>query len=60
MITSKERFQRILNHQPVDRIGLFEVFWRETAQKWSEQGHFADYETYRYFIEKGLELGTYK
>jgi uroporphyrinogen decarboxylase len=41
MLTSKERFQRILNHQPVDRIGLFEVFWRETARKWSDQGHFA-------------------
>ncbi len=40
MLTSKERFQRILNHQPVDRIGLFEVYWRETAQKWSERGHF--------------------
>jgi uroporphyrinogen decarboxylase len=40
MVTSKERFQRILDHQPVDRIGLFEVFWRETARKWCEQGHF--------------------
>jgi uroporphyrinogen decarboxylase len=40
MLTSKERFQRILKHQPVDRIGLFEVFWRETAKKWCEQGHF--------------------
>jgi uroporphyrinogen decarboxylase len=40
MLTGKERFQRILNHQPVDRIGLFEVFWRETARTWSEQGHF--------------------
>jgi len=40
-LTSKERFDRILKHQPVDRIGLFEVFWRETAQKWSEEGHFA-------------------
>ena len=40
-LTSKERFERILKHQPVDRVGLFEVFWRETAQKWSAQGHFA-------------------
>ena len=40
MITNKERFQRILDHQPVDRIGLFEVFWRETARKWSHQGYF--------------------
>ena len=31
-LTSKERFDRILKHQPVDRIGLFEVFWRETVR----------------------------
>ena len=41
MVTSKERFSRILQHKPVDRIGLFEVFWRETAQKWCAEGHFA-------------------
>ena len=40
-LTSKERFDRILKHQPVDRIGLFEVFWRETAERWSAEGHFA-------------------
>ena len=40
-LTSKERFDRILKHQPVDRVGLFEVFWQETAQKWSAEGHFA-------------------
>jgi uroporphyrinogen decarboxylase len=40
MLASKERIQRIIRRQPVDRIGLFEVFWRETARNWSEQGHF--------------------
>ncbi len=40
MLTGKERIGRILRHQPVDRVGLFEVFWRETAEQWSEQGHF--------------------
>jgi uroporphyrinogen decarboxylase len=39
-MTSKERIARILRHQPVDRVGLFEVFWKETAQSWSAQGHF--------------------
>lgn len=37
--SSKERIQRILRRQPADRIGLFEVFWRETAQRWADQGH---------------------
>ncbi len=39
-LTSKERISRVLKHQSVDRIGLFEVFWRETAEKWSAEGHF--------------------
>lgn len=39
-LTSKERFARILKHQPVDRVGLFEVFWKETEAAWVAQGHF--------------------
>ena len=38
-LTSKERFGRILKHQPVDRVGLFEVYWRETVKKWTAEGH---------------------
>jgi uroporphyrinogen decarboxylase len=45
MLSSKERIARILQHRPVDRVGLFEVFWRETAAKWSAEGHFAQPET---------------
>ena len=41
MLTSKERIRRIIDRQPVDRIGLFEVFWREARARWSEEGHFA-------------------
>jgi uroporphyrinogen decarboxylase len=39
MLTSKERIGRILKHQPVDRVGLFEVFWRETGRRWTDEGH---------------------
>ena len=39
MLTGKERMTRILRHEPVDRIGLFEVFWRETAQRWIGEGY---------------------
>lgn len=45
MLSSKERFSRILRLRPVDRVGLFEVFWKETAQKWSAEGHFEKPET---------------
>jgi uroporphyrinogen decarboxylase len=41
-LTSQERIARVLKHQSVDRIGLFEVFWRETAKKWSDEGHYAE------------------
>lgn len=41
MMTGKERIARILNHQPTDRIGLFEVFWEETTRNWVRQGHIA-------------------
>jgi uroporphyrinogen decarboxylase len=40
-LTGRERFARILNHQPVDRIGLFEVYWRETVDRWTAEGHLA-------------------
>ncbi|MBN1686625.1 MAG: hypothetical protein JW852_08215 [Spirochaetales bacterium] len=40
-MTSKERITKILRHEPVDRIGLFEVFWAETAQRWVDEGHIA-------------------
>lgn len=40
-MTGKERIGRILRRQPTDRIGLFEVFWTETARRWSAEGHFA-------------------
>jgi uroporphyrinogen decarboxylase len=39
-MTSTERFTRILKRQPVDRVGLFEVFWKETARAWAAQGRF--------------------
>jgi uroporphyrinogen decarboxylase len=40
-MTSKERIQRILAHRDVDRVGLFEVFWADTADRWAREGHYA-------------------
>ena len=39
-MTGKERIGRLLQHRPADRVGLFEVFWAETAQQWAAEGHF--------------------
>ena len=33
-MTGKERFSRILKHEPVDRIGLYEHFWGDTYDAW--------------------------
>ena len=38
-LTSRERIDRILRRQPVDRIGLDESFWGETVKKWRDEGH---------------------
>lgn len=38
-LTSIERITNILNHQPVDRIGVFEHFWGDTQRTWTEQGY---------------------
>ncbi len=38
-LTGKERITRILNHEPVDRIALFEHFWGgDTEKLWTKQG----------------------
>ena len=38
-MNGKERITKILNHEPVDRIGLFEHFWGDTHKLWTSQGH---------------------
>ncbi len=37
-ITGKERIVHVLRREPVDRVGLFEVFWLETARRWTAEG----------------------
>lgn len=41
-MTGKERITRILNRQPVDRIGLYEHFWGDTSRRWHEEGHLPE------------------
>lgn len=38
-MNGRERISRILKHQPVDRIGLYEHFWSDTQKYWESQGH---------------------
>ena len=38
-LTSRERIDRILNRQPVDRVGVWESFWGDTKRKWVAEGH---------------------
>lgn len=37
-MTGIERVKRILNHEKVDRIGLYEHFWDDTYKGWMEKG----------------------
>jgi uroporphyrinogen decarboxylase len=41
-LTSRERIERILKRQPVDRVGLQESFWGDTQKHWVEQGHLKE------------------
>ncbi|MGI6173604.1 MAG: uroporphyrinogen decarboxylase family protein [Christensenellales bacterium] len=41
-MTGKERISRILRHEKVDRIGLYEHFWGDTMHEWIEQGHLRE------------------
>ena len=43
-LTGKERISRIIKHEPVDRIGLFEGFWGDTLAKWQSEGHIKENE----------------
>ena len=45
-LTGRERTERILNHQPVDRIGLYEHFWQDTRQKWAADGKIGEDESF--------------
>ncbi|MEG1427347.1 MAG: uroporphyrinogen decarboxylase family protein, partial [Oscillospiraceae bacterium] len=43
-MTGKERMTRILKHQPVDRIAIYEHFWNDTQKEWAEQGKIGEHE----------------
>ena len=45
-MTGKERMIKILKHEPVDRIGLYEHFWGDTYKTWHSQGYLKDGESF--------------
>jgi uroporphyrinogen decarboxylase len=45
-INGKERIARILRHEPVDRIGIYEHFWNDTYAYYAECGKIKDGEDY--------------
>ena len=45
-MTGKERVQRILRHEPVDRIAVFEHFWNDTHKSWEDAGFLKEGESY--------------
>jgi uroporphyrinogen decarboxylase len=56
-MTGKERIARILRHEPVDRIGLFEHFWNDTHKAWEAQGFIRAGESYEDLF--GFDLETF-
>jgi len=45
-MTGKERITRILNRQPIDRIGIYEHFWSDTQKEYTKQGKTKEEENY--------------
>jgi uroporphyrinogen decarboxylase len=44
-MTSRERIARTLKRLPVDRIGVYEDFWKDTEAKWKKEGHVGESES---------------
>ena len=39
-MTNRERINAVLHYQPYDRLPIVHFgFWRETLQKWAQEGH---------------------
>lgn len=55
-MTGKERISRILNHQPVDRIGIFEHFWGDTYKQYLDQGHIKEGESFEDNLGLDMQL----
>ncbi len=53
-LTGVERINNILQHKPVDRIGLYEHLWGDTVAAYTKQGHLKEGEPYE--ITLGLDL----
>ena len=41
-MTSRERIQRIMNHELPDRVGIYDHYWGETLDRWWGEGMPAD------------------
>ena len=55
-MTGIERISNIMQHKPVDRIGLFEHFWSDTHRAWTEQGHIQKEESFADHFGFDMEL----
>ncbi len=56
MMTGIERMTNILDHKPVDRIGLFEHFWNDTSAAWVADGKIKANETFSDIFGHDMDL----
>lgn len=54
-MTGIERMSRILKRKSVDRIGLYEHFWRDTHKKWNEDGYVKEDESFSDHFDYDME-----
>jgi len=57
-MTSKERIIRILDRQPVDRIGIFEHFWPDTFTEYTKKGKVKEEESFDEHFNLDISLAS--
>jgi len=56
-MTGKERITKILNRQPVDRIGIYEHFWPDTYADYVKKGKISESENFDSHF--GFDMSTF-
>ncbi len=58
-MTSHERFSRIFNHEPADRIPIIDNPWSATIERWHEEGMPEDTDYVDYFgLDRVISIGA--
>jgi hypothetical protein len=56
-VNGRERFQRVMHYQPVDRVPLYDVgMWEQTRDRWESEGMPRDFNLPEFVVLEGNEF----